>query len=64
MKDTYSVKFNWYGEVHELFTKAQSTSHAISQALAKFARENNYIRYYVRANAKDVQCEKCKEATK
>jgi len=58
VKEKYQVKINWQGEVHEFWTKAQSESHALSQAMSQLATKLKRTLWYIRNNVKNYEVQK------
>lgn len=61
MKKLYHIKMNWFGEVHEFWTRSDRDYGALHNAYVKLARRIGYNTYYVRSNVKHYTIEEIKE---
>ena len=61
MKKLYLVRMNWFGEVHEFWTRADREYEALHNAYTKLAEKVGYSNYHVRNTVKQYTVEEIKE---
>lgn len=57
----YHIKLNWFGEVHEFWTRSNREYGALHNAYVRLAEKVGYSAYFVRDNIKDYSIEEVKK---